>query len=158
MQHAWRTKRVLLENAAVSQDGTLLLYHEAKQTAILHALQRWREGWPGSLLDFEPTPDNPTLYQDRAEVCWFLAGIIMLPNVTISLPRAAQYTRALSVQQILEKILAFSDQNQLHYSGQDFGAVYQLITRDYLTHGGGNDALGTLFYREPDTTRAGFEE
>jgi len=158
LQHAWRSKRMLLENASPTQDSSLIPYYESKQAAINNSLRKWKTGWPESLLDFEPFPEHPSLYQDRAEVCWYLAGVIMVPRANIATRGWAQSpSDSLSIQRILERILILSDRNQLHYGDQGFETVYDMIIQEDPARAG-NDALGTLFYREQDTTKARFED
>lgn len=127
--------------------------------AIHDSLHKWRAGWPKDLLDFEPFPDSPSLYQDRAEAYWYLAGIVVLPQVIIASPKSSTEgtVGALVIQQTLERLICLSDQGKLQPVGQDFDAIYRLIVGQDSA-GTENGALGTLIYREADTTTAGFEE
>ncbi|PIA80071.1 hypothetical protein CB0940_12215 [Cercospora beticola] len=159
LQYAWRTKRVLQENPRAISDAALQPYLQSRTSAICNSLRKWRAGWPEELLDFEPFSESPSLYQDRAEACWYLAGIVTLPHVNIRLPEtsATDFSGALSVQQIFQCLILLSDSSLLHNVGQDFEATYHLVT-ERLSAGTNDGALGALIYREPDTTRAGFEE
>lgn len=158
LQHAWRTKRVLRENASVLSDPALQSYLRGKENAIHNSLRKWREGWPESRLDFEPLSESPSLYQDR-EACWYLAGIPILPHVTMGPPKTATSDAAgvMTVQQTFERLMLLSDQGLLHTVGQDFNATYRLVTEHFSSETS-NSTLGALVYREADTTRAGFEE
>jgi len=159
LQHAWRTKRVLLDIAPAMSDPALKSYMKAKESAIHNSLRKWRVGWPDSLLDFEPFSECPSLYQDRADACWYLAGIVILPHVVIA-PLSTPITEhagVLSIQQTLEHLMVLSDQDMLHSVGQDFEATYRLVT-GHDPANLKNGALGTLIYREPDTAMAGFDE
>lgn len=159
LQYAWRTKRVLLENGFTMSNTAHEPYLKSKASTVHDSLHRWRVGWPRDLLDFEPFPDSPSLYQDRAEAYWYLAGIAMLPQVIISSPKSSTegMAGALSIQRILERLICLSDQGKLHSVGHDFDAIYRLVTGQD-TAGVENNALGTLIYREADTTTAGFED
>jgi hypothetical protein len=134
-------------------------YIESRRTAIHNALNRWRTGWPETLLDFEPCPESPALYQDRADAYWYLVGIIMLPHVAIASPRKNldEAPRALLIEQILERLTILSDQGRLHGIGEDFEAVYRLVA-GYSSAQTGVGALSTLLYPEADMMRTGFEE
>lgn len=167
LQHAWRTKRVLLQNADIMTNPELGPYLRAKAIPVYSSLRKWRDGWPQNLLDFEPLPGKPALYQDqeRAEVCWYLAGVIMIPHVVLASPKlsisgsgtANSARDVLSVQQILERLVTLSDQNRLPLFGFDFKATYKLIMEE-KSSGTGNDALGPLVYRESDIPMAGFPD
>ncbi|KAH9216155.1 hypothetical protein DL95DRAFT_498453 [Leptodontidium sp. 2 PMI_412] len=167
LQHAWRTKRVLLENADAMTIPEVEPYLRTKEIAVYSSLRKWRDGWPQTLLDFEPLPGSPALYQDqdRAEVCWYLAGVIMIPHVVLASPKlsmsgsgsATPARGVLSVQQILERLKTLSDQNRLLLFGFDFEATYKLVMEEN-TSGTGNGALGPLVYGESDIPMAGFAD
>src|ERR1700710_1435435 len=103
LQHAWRTKRIMQENALAMPEAAFQSYSHNKRSTIHHALRQWRVGWPDTLVDFEPLPEHPSLYQDRAAAYWYLAGIVMLPHVAMSSPKTAATTGPgrLSVQETL---------------------------------------------------------
>lgn len=130
-------------------DSGLQYYAKTKESTIHHALQQWRTGWPNNLLDFEPLPERPSLYQDRAAAYWYLAGIIMLPYVVMSSPKttAVDEQTSLSVQDALEHLMLLSDQGLLCDLDQDFDATYHLLM-GHLYGGRSDRALGTLIYRE----------
>jgi hypothetical protein len=86
LQHAWRTKRVFLQDPESLSNPSLQFYLASKASTIRSALLKWRRGWPENLLDYELFPVQPTLYQDRAEACWYLAGILTLQHVAIAIP------------------------------------------------------------------------
>lgn len=139
-------------------------YLRTKQIAVSSSLRKWRDGWPETLLDLEPLPGSPALYQDRRiEVCWYLAGVIMIPHVVLTSPKlsmsgsgsATPARGVLSVQQILERLVILSDQNRLVSFGFDFEATYKLVMEENKS-GTGNGALGPLIYRESDIPMAGF--
>lgn len=141
-------------------------YLRTKTIAVYSSLRKWRDGWPQTLLDFEPLPGSPALYQDhRAEVCWYLAGVIMIPHVVLASPKlsmsgsgsATPARGVLSVHQILERLITLSDQNRLLLFGVDFEATYKLVMEEN-TSGTGNSALGPLVYRESDIPMAGFTD
>lgn len=153
LQHAWRTKRVLQQNASIMTGTAVQHYSSSKERTIHQALRQWREGWPDQLLDFEALPERPSLYQDRAEAYWQLAGIIMLPYVTLSSPKdpALATVGNLSVKEMLERLMLLSDQNLLPDVGQDFNDTYRLLT-SHIAHAGDNRTFGALIYREAETT------
>lgn len=157
LQHAWRTKRVLLGEAQESTDPNMDSYLEAKQAAVHNSLRRWREGWPETLSDYEHFQSAPALYQDRAEACWYLAGIIILPRIPISSPKvpASAVGDALTIQESLERLSILSDQIQLHATGHDFKSTYALVVNQQYARTG---ALASLMYREPDKAMAGFND
>lgn len=152
-------KRVLLENGFTMSENAHGSYLKNKAGAIHDSLHKWRMGWPKDLLDFELFPDSPSLYQDRAEAYWYLAGVVILPQVIIASPKSSTegMVGALSIQQILERLICLSDQGKLHSVEQSFDVIYRLVVGQDLTSIE-NGALGTLIYREADTTTAGFEE
>ena len=138
-------------------DPALGPYLRAEERIIHNSLRRWREGWPETLLDFKPFPESLSLYQDRAEAYWYLAGIIILPSVTLMLPsKPTRSLGALSIQHLLERLMVLSDQSCLQALGDDFNATYGLCRDNALDLG--TSALGGLIYREVDATRAEFDE
>jgi hypothetical protein len=158
LQHAWRLKRALIHNELVSVDPFLASFQQAKSHAVHQSLRRWHEGWPESLIDFEPIPECSSLYQDRAQTCWYLAGIIILPYANLSSPKTGPHTdQHLTAQQMLERIVLLTDQNKLQGSELDFETIYRVVAKDDLAQNGA-DALGTLMYRESDSTRAEFPD
>ena len=153
--------------AAHIHNPALAPFIKSEERIIHNSLRKWRQGWPETLLDFKPFPESLSLYQDRAEAYWYLAGIIILPSVALTLPSSSlpssNQTRktgtspgTLSVQQILERLMVLSDQSCLQTLGDDFNATYGLCRENPLNLGTG--ALGGLIYREVDATRAEFDE
>jgi hypothetical protein len=160
IQHAWRTKRVFLEDPKSLATTSLQPYLASKASTIHTALLKWRHGWPEDLLDYEPFPTQPSLYQDRAEACWYLAGILTLPHVVIDTPQissANTHHQWLSIHDMLTRLMILSDQRKLDTQPPDFDAKYQII----LELGAvcqTTSPLSGLIYREPDSIRAGFED
>jgi len=154
----------LLENPESLATTPLQPYLVSKASTIHSALLKWRHGWPEDLLDFEPFPLQPSLYQDRAEACWYLAGILTLPHVLIDTPRISSssntpphHHQSLSIHDMLTRLMILSDQRKLDTQPPDFDAKYQII----LGLGAAcqtSSPLGGLIYREPDSIRAGFED
>lgn len=138
-------------------DSAFQSYLRSNQCSVHQALQKWRAGWPVHLLDFEPLPERPSLYQDRAEAYWYLAGIIMLQDVVMSSPNTyvTNAPDALSVEETLKRLMSLSDQKMLPNVEQDFDPAYRLVT-GHLPGEANDRALGTLIYREADTTITGF--
>jgi len=159
LQHAWRTKRVFLENRESLSDTSFRPYLASKASTIHSALVKWRHGWHEDLLDFELFPVQPSLYQDRAEACWYLAGILALPHVIIATPKVSMSNtdQCLSVHDMLARLMTLSDQRRLDSHAPDFAAIYRIIS-EISAESHKNVPLGGLIYRERDSTRAGFED
>lgn len=151
LQHAWRTKRVLQQNVSAMPKSAFQAYSKSKEYTVHQALRRWREGWPQDLLDFEPLPERPSLYQDRAEAYWYLSGVIMLPHVAMSSPKISVTLASgvLFVEETLKRLILLSDRSLLPTIGQDYHATFRLVT-EQLSGERSDRALGALIYGEVD--------
>ena len=127
---------------------------------IRTALQTWRQGWPETLLDFDPGQNVPSLYEDRADACWYLAGILTLPQVHVTMPRCPSTEpahSALSIPHLLERLMVLCDRQSLDRSVHDFVSVYRMVM-EMQENGINTSPLSQLIYREPDTTTTGFAD
>lgn len=113
-------------------------------------------------MDYELFPIQPSLYQDRAEACWYLAGILSLPHVVVATPNfpgSDDVGRSpLSIHDMLARLMTLSDQRGLDSRPPDFETTYRIVLELGPDCQHQSMPLGGLIYREPDSTRAGFED
>lgn len=137
-------------------------YASRVQRSVTTALQLWQSGWPDGLLDYDGRDHaSPSLYHDRADACFFLAGILARPSTEIAIKShrstGISSLRRLSIAQVLARLMILCDRNQIHRSTSSFDAVYQQVL-DMRDGNAGQSPLSQLLYREPDSTTTGFAQ
>lgn len=157
---SWHIKRTLLANPPFGTQLAASTYLSHHAETILAALQRCREGWPASLTDYDPSQRSPSLYQDRADATWYLAGILTLPNIPIVAPRCPPVESAdhnLSIGQLLERVMVLCDRHRLDRATHDFATVHRMVM-ELQESDLDSSPPSQLIYREPDSTTTGFAD